>query len=338
MSKTKKTETKSEVKKIETKEKPKKNIIHKIFNLLTLRHAVQIFFLLIINGYYLIGIFGQNQLLDLFERIRQVLPIWPILSSPYAPYSMFAGIFDVIEIELTTPIVPFLSFGILLLLITFTGRVGCGWICPFGMIQDFAGYLKKEKIRPSPRTEEGYREVKIYILMVVLILGAWVGIARATGISKGIIPALGPFADGPFSTLNPSNVLFVFIPDMISRGLFPTSLDTLNLMFDWTTLFWLQMFILVFILFLSVFIDRPFCRYLCPAGALMGIINKHSFIAIARNPAKCTPSVCNLCEQACPMGVKILDYPFDRVNDSECILCLKCKHVCPHDAIIIKFP
>ncbi len=323
--------------KIETKEKTKKNIFQKIFNLMTLRHVVQIFFLLIINGYYIIQIYGHNMLIDFFVQLRQVLPVWPILSSPHAPYAMFAGIFDVIEWELTTPIAPFFTFGLLFLIVTFTGRSGCGWVCPFGAIQDFAGYLKRDKIRPSRRTEKGYREIKIYILMVVLILAAWVGIAKATGISEGIIPALGPFANAPFDPVNPSTILFVYIPDMISRGQFPTSLDTLNVIFDWTTMFWIQLFILVFILLLSIFIDRPFCRYLCPAGALMGMVSQHSFLAIARNPAKCTPSVCNLCEQACPMGVKILDYPFERVSDSECILCMKCKHVCPNDAIILKF-
>ena len=74
-------------------------------------------------------------------------------------------------------------------------------------------------------------------------------------------------------------------------------------------------------------IYRPFCKYLCPLGAIYGIFNRFSLYHYEVDAAKCTK--CGLCAKKCDMGVKVYENP----NSAECIRCGKCKDVCPTGAI-----
>jgi len=74
-----------------------------------------------------------------------------------------------------------------------------------------------------------------------------------------------------------------------------------------------------------LFVERPFCRYAWPLGAVQAIVGKASPIAIQRDAATCTG--CDLCTRACPMAIPV--HTRTRVTDSACIGCLECVAACP---------
>lgn len=92
--------------------------------------------------------------------------------------------------------------------------------------------------------------------------------------------------------------------------------------------------VLLVLMVMSLFMDRPFCRYICPLGAVQGIISKISPVSIERNSEKCID--CDLCNKACPMKLPVSTRT--RVNDASCIGCLECVVACPsRDALALTF-
>ena len=83
--------------------------------------------------------------------------------------------------------------------------------------------------------------------------------------------------------------------------------------------------ILVFIIIGAIFIERFFCKYLCPLGAIFAITSKLRLFKIDKPSAKC--GKCRVCTNNCPMGIKL--YKNEKVNNGECINCLRCTEVCP---------
>ncbi len=68
----------------------------------------------------------------------------------------------------------------------------------------------------------------------------------------------------------------------------------------------------------------------------MAIFQRYSFAGIKRDPVKCMK--CPHCEVLCPMQISILDLPWEKFNDPECILCMECVDACPHGSLSLKFP
>ncbi len=83
--------------------------------------------------------------------------------------------------------------------------------------------------------------------------------------------------------------------------------------------------ILVAALLGSMFIDRPFCRYLCPLGALLGVISKLGAARVVRNEETCRH--CQRCDQVCPVDIKVESMV--QVRTSECLSCGECIAACP---------
>ncbi|MGQ4911446.1 MAG: 4Fe-4S binding protein [Candidatus Thorarchaeota archaeon] len=326
-----------EVVKVEKEEEPKKkgprkNPLGFILNIRMLRRVVQILFLLGINGYIFTAWYGAEQVTAFWTWFQSVLPAIPILSSLQAPFATIAGSFDTIQYTLTRGVFPFFVIGAMIIILTIIGRAGCGWACPIGTIQDFVTLPKRKKFRPAPGTESELRKVKAYIFVVVGFLAVWMAVAKATGSSATLEAALGIFADDAFAPLNPAYILFVILPNQT----WPTSLDTLWFFSTWGWV-WLQVAFVSVVLIVSFWIPRWFCRWLCPAGFLYGIFSKEALIGIGRNPARCTPDTCNVCEVVCPMNIRIRKFPYQHVHSPDCIMCLECKSHCPNDAIVLKF-
>lgn len=85
------------------------------------------------------------------------------------------------------------------------------------------------------------------------------------------------------------------------------------------------------IIILSIIIYRPFCKYICPLGAIYSIFNTSSVFKYYVNANRCTK--CSACAKICKMGCN----PVKKSNDLECIRCGKCKNMCPVDAIEYSF-
>lgn len=87
--------------------------------------------------------------------------------------------------------------------------------------------------------------------------------------------------------------------------------------------------ILLVTLILSLFIERPFCKYACPFGAFQGLFNLIRIFPIKRNVRTCIN--CKACDSACPMNIEVSTKI--SVRDHQCISCLECTSevACPVD-------
>lgn len=187
-------------------------------------------------------------------------------------------------------------------------RTVCGFLCPVGLAQELLNLIPSPKISKSKLTRVlSYLK---YVVLAVLVVGVPLlyglqGIA-VPAFCKYICPA-GTFEGGIGLILNPAN-------QSGSRDL----LNMLGGIFTW------KFALMCAIIVLCVFMYRPFCRFLCPLGAIYGFFNKIAFLGVKVDKIKCTN--CGLCVQHCQMDVKC-------VGDHECINCGKCIKVCPMQAI-----
>jgi polyferredoxin len=193
--------------------------------------------------------------------------------------------------------IPFVLMGHLFLILIAVGRMICGWLCPFGLLQDLAYRIKTAKIMLPGLL--GYLKYVTLILLTVIL----------------------PFADGRawFCRFCPSGTLEAAIPWVLWNPVNPVfgqpTVDMIAL--GW--FFVLKILILLGIILLVIISKRPFCRIFCPLGLLFAPFNKLSLIRMEiRDSSLCNK--CNACRKICPMEIKISDDP----NAGECIRCLKC--------------
>jgi polyferredoxin len=97
--------------------------------------------------------------------------------------------------------------------------------------------------------------------------------------------------------------------------------QTVGLLFAWKSL------ILIGLILLSVIVYRPFCKYLCPLGAIYGLFNPIALYRYQVDGNKCTN--CGDCQSACKMNICITEKP----NSTECIRCGACIAACKRNAL-----
>jgi ferredoxin-type protein NapH len=309
-----------------------KNPIGLIFNLRMLRRVVQILFLLGINAYIFAAWTGGEQIVAFWQAFRDILPTLPIIAPLEGTVAVLAGSFDTLQREFTAGIFPFFTIGAMIIILTIVGRAGCGWICPIGTIQDFATLPKRKKAQVSPKTETDARKFKVYIFILVMFFALWVGYSRILGTANTLTQLLGPFANAAFSPINPAYIIFVVLPPLP----WPTDITTLWYFTQWGWAF-AQLVLVALVVVIAFWYPRWFCRWICPAGWLYSVFSRDALIGIGRNPARCTPDVCNVCEAVCPMNIRIRRYPYQHMHSPDCIMCLECKSHCPNNAIEIRF-
>ena len=293
------------------------------------RRVVQVGFFVLFVG----GIFG-------FKARAIALPI---LLSRSAYGRTMLGAYSTIELMLSLPLFPLLPLAVFILTAVFLGRAMCGWLCPFGLLQDLLMPIKRRHRTISPKTHESLLAVKHWVLFVSLFTGATLAVSLLLGFGEEYRRSLGPLAPGIFTALSPHESLFALIPRLILS--FEAALPRLILMPMRTIreevlgaplIVWVKIVLLLLFLYLAIDVPRFFCKYVCPAGALMSLMSRFSFLGINRNPVRCTK--CRACVEACPMNVKIMTLPGEKITDPECILCLRCIYACPEDALRLKFP
>ena len=201
--------------------------------------------------------------------------------------------------------------GFLLLFGTLLGRFVCGWLCPFGLVQDLLykiPFPKKLKKLPGDRV---LRFLKYVILIGFVII-----------LPLTVLDIVGQGQPWFCKYICPSGTLFGGIP-LISAN--PALQSALSWLFTW------KFALLVVLLLLSIVVYRPFCRYLCPLGAVYSVFNPVALYRYSVNEQTCTQ--CKACQKACPMDIPVYKKP----NSPECIRCGKCKAACPHQSICSTF-
>jgi len=255
----------------------------------------------------------------------------PVLQSLGIPQKTVGGAFGALQLMLYEVVFPWLPLTAIFLTAILMGRALCGWACPFGFVQDLLAYVKGKHAKVSPRTHGGLVKVKYLILVIVLFISGTLAVSSIVGTGQEYRRSLGEFAKAPFNVLSPSDTLFAALPRFIFDARYsPIALPTL--------LFWVRLAIMVGVLIFAVYVERSWCRYFCPLGAFMAVLNRFSFLGLKRNPTKCTKAGCRECIEVCPTKVPILDLPWEKFTHPECIYCLKCVEACSTRAIRPKFP
>lgn len=245
--------------------------------------------------------------------------------------------FAMLQVMLSEAVFPWIPLASFFVVAAFLGRSLCGWVCPFGLVQDLMGIVKIKRLEVSARTHEWMINIKYVVLLVVLLVSGSLAAMLASGSDEGFRSALGVFAAAPFNALSPADTLFAVIPNGIFNLV--NSVDVfLSGALAIRPLLWARFVILGAVLGLAAYVPRSWCKYFCPHGAILAFLNRFSFLGLTRDPLKCTKAGCNDCVQACPMNVPILELPWEKFTHPECIYCLKCADACTTKAIKPKIP
>ena len=120
-------------------------------------------------------------------------------------------------------------------------------------------------------------------------------------------------------------------PQGVLEGAIPLSLGNTAIRSALGKLFSFKLIILIMVILLSILFYRPFCKWICPLGAIYSLFNKISFLSIKVEDDKCVG--CHQCTKVCKMDVDVIKSP----NHPECIRCGACMKACPKDAIHYQF-
>jgi polyferredoxin len=302
------------------------------------RMIVQLVSLVAVNAIALTQIFP-------YLKIQPIPYGLPILASVNSHFTAVYSSLDLVQVELSQPEFPWIVLGSVLLIGAVVGRAFCGWVCPVGFIQDIITNLKGRLDFVSPRTHKSAKNLKYVLLLGTLTISGTLGLALYLGVGADYKAALGVLASGPFIAISPDGTLFGVVPTflaMVRENLAaflaspPTIQDVWAQLLRVPTLLALRVLILVGFFAAAWKVPRFWCRYACPTGAMMAVFQKYSLVGMKRDPVKCTK--CPHCEVRCPMQINILDLPWEKFNDPECILCMECVDACPHGSLSPKFP
>jgi polyferredoxin len=256
------------------------------------------------------------------------------------------GSFDLLQFMLSRSEFPWFALASIFIIGALFGRLLCGWACPFGFLQYLVSTFRSRHLQVSPKTHDQFKSLKLFILALTVLISGSLFLALEFGIGKDYSEALGVFAKGPFLAISPDGALFGTIPMFLREGgnLILKASEVLSSYDAFVKWIWsvpsnlVLSFILLAISFYGAYMIPLFwCRYLCPVGGFLGIFGRFSFLGMKRDPLKCTKK-CPDCVRVCPMQVRILELPWEKFNDQECIFCLDCVEACPNGALGLKFP
>jgi len=228
------------------------------------------------------------------ERPASVEAFLPISSLTSLTYLAKTGVFPTVRPA------GLIIFSVTLLLALAIGRGFCSWVCPFGPLSELAWKLGTRILGRNPVIPRGLdiplRGIKFallgFFLYVILPLPA---------------DALEMFIGGPYNRIADAKMLYFFAPPSRTAIIVLAALVVLSLVFK-----------------------NVWCRYLCPYGALLGILSLAGPLRVRRDPATCID--CGRCTRACPQRIPVADRT--AVRSLECTSCYACIESCPVDGCL----
>lgn len=197
--------------------------------------------------------------------------------------------------------------GFLMFIGALMGRFVCGWLCPFGLIQDLLHKIPFLKIQGGFRGDKLLRKLKYVIFAVFVVL-----------LPMFVVDILGQGAPYFCKLICPAGTLEGGLPLVLLNKSVRSALGWLYI--------WKNVLLFMTVL-LSILIYRPFCKYICPLGAVYSVFNPIAVFRYRVDKEICVD--CGICAKVCRMQVN----PVDHANHPECIRCGACKKACPVNAI-----
>ena len=214
------------------------------------------------------------------------------------------------------------------------GRVFCNWMCPYGSLHQFIGWIFNIRGNKNNIDKNRYRPafaIKYYILTVFLVLAAFGSLQIGLLDPICLLVRTMTMTVGPASDLAVSNITSM----LENRGLdarwamylaaSPGAPD--QRVFAGA---WFVGLLIIGLVGMNLVIPRFFCRVLCPLGAFLGWLSRFAWWRIDRDLSKCTD--CNLCLKHCEGAAD----PQAALRKSECFVCFNCIDDCPEHALSFK--
>jgi len=225
----------------------------------------------------------------------------PFLNCHACPTALFGCPIGMLQHFMALGQVPWFLIGFFIITGLIIGRAACGWLCPFGLIQDVMYKIKSKKFFiPKP-----LNYLKYPVLLVLVLLLPY--ITYEHWFSK-LCPYGALIAGIPWAAWNPIDAEF-------GEHVIPE--DGIGIWFI------IKMAILAFFLIWFVFSKRPFCRVICPMGAIWALFNR---ISLLHFKVKESCLECHTCARLCPMDLDV-NKDVDSENCIKCLDCTACKHV-----------
>jgi polyferredoxin len=197
---------------------------------------------------------------------------------------------------LAEPLIVMIAAYTLISLILIGRGVFCGWLCPFGALQDLLAQVARILRLPQWTPSEQ--------LQSKLWLGKYASFAVVVALVF-LVPSTGSLAEEvePFKTA---------ITSVFARE-------------------WPFVFYAVALLAFGLFTERAYCRFLCPLGGALAILDRLHLLNLLKRRPECG-NPCHLCERSCPVGAIASS---GKIKMAECFQCLDCQveyyddHRCP---------
>ena len=223
---------------------------------------------------------------------------FPVLNCYSCPLAIFACPIGTIQFFATTGSIPYFTLGVVGLTGVIVGRMTCGWLCPFGLLQDLMFKIVPKEITIGRKW--GYLRYAFLGLGVIILPLFWV---NEFGLGERY-----------FCEICPAGTLEAGIPHLL---LDPSLQKLLGGFFIF------KMSLLLIVVGMVLLIRRAFCRLFCPLGAMLGVFNRFSGLQIKVDNHKCNH--CGVCQKKCPVDLPI----YSAEGSPACINCLECT-TCNH--------
>ena len=247
------------------------------------------------------SIVGLNFSAGVFSRVQAKGVCLPVMNCHSCAFAVFGCPIGMLSHYAGYRVLPVLLVGMLLLAGALVGRWFCGWVCPFGTLQDWLHRMRTRK-RTLPSWAP-WIKFAVLGLMVFLFPFLWGELTRAS-----------------FCRWCPPSAFQVTLPTWISGSLALSPSMAIKLG------------IAVAVFAAAIWVSRFFCRVICPIGAMMAVSNHFSLWRVGPLKTSCTS--CRRCRNRCPTEVA----PYDRLSTEQpanrhvdCVVCHECTSGCPRE-------